>query len=182
MGREMVDIFDDADTDPHSVSMHDTYLATGRHRHWTRIPRRTLCATSTRPYSTVVGPPSLSRIVYEPSAIPVCPTPISLPTPHSIFLLLIALLIHSSSFPTRRSLAPPTKTKTKTKTDLIIVLRDGKVHEQGKHDELMRNRRLYWDLWESQQTSGTGLGAGEGERDASADVGAGAEAGAAPKM
>ena len=31
--------------------------------------------------------------------------------------------------------------------DLIIVLRDGRVEEQGTHDELLRAGGLYHDMW-----------------------------------
>lgn len=35
-------------------------------------------------------------------------------------------------------------------TDLIIVLKDGKVAEQGTHVELMANNGVYADLWVAQ--------------------------------
>lgn len=35
--------------------------------------------------------------------------------------------------------------------DLIIVLKDGEVHERGTHDELMRNEGLYYTMWMQQQ-------------------------------
>lgn len=34
--------------------------------------------------------------------------------------------------------------------DLIIVLKDGKVAEQGTHAELMANHGVYADLWVAQ--------------------------------
>jgi ABC-type multidrug transport system fused ATPase/permease subunit len=36
------------------------------------------------------------------------------------------------------------------KTDKIVVLKDGKVIEEGNHDELMANRNQYYDLWKQQ--------------------------------
>ncbi|PWN45568.1 putative ATP-binding cassette transporter protein, mitochondrial [Ceraceosorus guamensis] len=54
--------------------------------------------------------------------------------------------------------------RTISDSDLIIVLRDGVVEQQGKHDELLAQpKSLYGDLWESQSTVGMGHGAGEGE-------------------
>lgn len=38
--------------------------------------------------------------------------------------------------------------------DLIIVLKDGEVAEQGTHDELMRAGGLYYSMW-LQQASDT---------------------------
>lgn len=35
-------------------------------------------------------------------------------------------------------------------TDLIIVLKEGEVVEQGTHDELMRSRGLYHSMWQQQ--------------------------------
>ena len=34
--------------------------------------------------------------------------------------------------------------------DLIIVLKDGQVSEQGTHDELMRAEGLYYSMWQQQ--------------------------------
>ena len=36
--------------------------------------------------------------------------------------------------------------------DLIIVLKDGGVFEQGTHDELMLARGLYYSMWQEQDT------------------------------
>lgn len=36
-------------------------------------------------------------------------------------------------------------------TDLIIVLKDGEVAEQGTHDSLLAQRGLYHDMWLAQQ-------------------------------
>jgi len=33
---------------------------------------------------------------------------------------------------------------------LIIVLKEGKVEEQGTHDELMKKRGLYYGMWQQQ--------------------------------
>ena len=38
-------------------------------------------------------------------------------------------------------------------TDLIIVLKDGKVVEQGTHDELMKMKGLYYSMWQQQASS-----------------------------
>jgi len=59
--------------------------------------------------------------------------------------------------------------RTISDSDFIIVLRDGKVKEEGKHSDLMAKEGLYWDLWNSQQTGGVGQGAGEGETAHSAE-------------
>lgn len=53
--------------------------------------------------------------------------------------------------------------RTISDADLIIVLRDGKVEQQGKHEQLLNQGKTYADLWDSQQTIGMGYGAGEGE-------------------
>ena len=34
--------------------------------------------------------------------------------------------------------------------DLIIVLKDGQVEEQGTHEELMRAGGLYYSMWQQQ--------------------------------
>jgi ABC-type transport system involved in cytochrome bd biosynthesis fused ATPase/permease subunit len=34
-----------------------------------------------------------------------------------------------------------------TRPDLIIVLKDGAVYEQGTHEELMRKEGLYHSMW-----------------------------------
>jgi ATP-binding cassette subfamily B (MDR/TAP) protein 7 len=62
--------------------------------------------------------------------------------------------------------------RTISDADLIIVLRNGTVQQQGKHDELLAMKdSLYADLWDSQSTVGMGHGAGEGEHPpAQADV------------
>ena len=40
--------------------------------------------------------------------------------------------------------------RTKPLPDVIIVLRDGQVVEQGTHDELMRAGGLYYSMWQQQ--------------------------------
>src|SRR5882724_5380395 len=45
-----------------------------------------------------------------------------------------------------------------TTTDLIMVLRDGAVVEQGTHDELLRVGGLYSSMWQEQSLDG---GAGD---------------------
>lgn len=37
--------------------------------------------------------------------------------------------------------------------DLIIVLRDGYVAEQGNHESLLRQHGLYYDMWQAQASS-----------------------------
>ncbi|PWN31439.1 putative ATP-binding cassette transporter protein, mitochondrial [Meira miltonrushii] len=59
--------------------------------------------------------------------------------------------------------------RTISDADLIIVLRDGKVEQQGKHEQLLTQGKTYADLWDSQQTTGMGYGAGEGEHPAEAE-------------
>jgi len=34
--------------------------------------------------------------------------------------------------------------------DNIVVLKDGVVHEQGTHDELLANNGLYYEMWNMQ--------------------------------
>ena len=43
--------------------------------------------------------------------------------------------------------------------DLIIVLKEGKVVEQGTHEELMQEKGLYYSMW-LQQASSEGAGNG----------------------
>ncbi|KAG8970233.1 Iron-sulfur clusters transporter atm1, mitochondrial [Tulasnella sp. 419] len=40
--------------------------------------------------------------------------------------------------------------RTVVEADLIIVMKDGYVHEQGTHEELLRKRGLYFDMWQAQ--------------------------------
>lgn len=47
--------------------------------------------------------------------------------------------------------------KLKCLSDLIIVLRAGSVAEQGTHEELLRQRGLYYEMWIQQADSITGL-------------------------
>ena len=46
--------------------------------------------------------------------------------------------------------------------DLIIVLKEGKVVEQGTHEELMQEKGLYYSMW-LQQASSEGAGNGTSE-------------------
>ena len=46
--------------------------------------------------------------------------------------------------------------------DLIIVLKEGKVVEQGTHEELMQEKGLYYSMW-LQQASLEGAGTGGSE-------------------
>ena len=41
--------------------------------------------------------------------------------------------------------------RTVVEADLIIVLQDGEVVEQGTHEELMKMRGLYHSMWQQQQ-------------------------------
>lgn len=45
--------------------------------------------------------------------------------------------------------------RTVVEADLIIVLNDGRVFEQGTHEELMLARGLYYSLWQEQQAADT---------------------------
>jgi ABC-type multidrug transport system fused ATPase/permease subunit len=45
--------------------------------------------------------------------------------------------------------------RTVVEADLIIVIKDGGVFEQGTHEELMLARGLYYAMWQEQQTADT---------------------------
>lgn len=53
--------------------------------------------------------------------------------------------------------------RTISDSDFIIVLQGGGVKEKGTHDDLMKTKGLYWDLWQAQSTVGVGHGAGANE-------------------
>jgi len=42
--------------------------------------------------------------------------------------------------------------------DLILVLKDGKVAEQGTHEELLAKQGLYYDMWTTQRDAASPLG------------------------
>lgn len=69
----------------------------------------------------------------------------------------------------------PTRLKTIADSDLIIVLKDGYVAEQGSHHELLRRDGVYGDMWRRQSAetdleghSGEGSGV-EGKAEGKAD-------------
>jgi len=41
--------------------------------------------------------------------------------------------------------------RTVVEADHIIVLRDGRVAEEGTHESLLRAQGLYYDMWQAQQ-------------------------------
>ncbi|EEB93882.1 hypothetical protein MPER_07406 [Moniliophthora perniciosa FA553] len=43
--------------------------------------------------------------------------------------------------------------KTVIESDLIIVLKDGKVAEQGSHEELLKKGGLYFTMWQQQASA-----------------------------
>ena len=45
--------------------------------------------------------------------------------------------------------------QTIVEADLIIVIKDGGVFEQGTHEELMLARGLYYSMWQEQQAADT---------------------------
>ncbi|KAL7425175.1 Iron-sulfur clusters transporter atm1, mitochondrial [Cryptotrichosporon argae] len=55
--------------------------------------------------------------------------------------------------------------RTISDADLIIVLQDGRVAEQGTHDQLLANiGGVYWNLWQAQLTENTQEKAGTGDK------------------
>ena len=54
---------------------------------------------------------------------------------------------------TRTSLFIAHRLSTIVDADVIFVLRDGKVFEQGNHDELLAKDSLYAYLWHNQQNA-----------------------------
>lgn len=48
------------------------------------------------------------------------------------------------------SVHPPNDLLTLRSSDLILVLKDGHVVEQGTHEELMRAGGLYYSMWQQQ--------------------------------
>lgn len=50
-------------------------------------------------------------------------------------------------------MATDLETMTWTYIDLIIVLKDGQVVEEGTHEELLRLGGLYHDMWVQQSSS-----------------------------
>ena len=42
--------------------------------------------------------------------------------------------------------------------DNIIVLKDGRVHEEGSHDELLEKNGMYADMWNKQLHSASNSG------------------------
>lgn len=54
------------------------------------------------------------------------------------------------SFASRLTLSLPHSLKTVADADLIIVLKDGYVSEQGTHAELLAKEGLYKSMWDQQ--------------------------------
>ena len=54
-------------------------------------------------------------------------------------------------------MATDLETMTWTYIDLIIVLKDGQVVEEGTHEELLRLGGLYHDMWVQQSSSDNAL-------------------------
>lgn len=57
--------------------------------------------------------------------------------------------------------------RTVVEADLIIVLRDGYVAEQGNHESLLKQHGLYYDMWQAQASSEV---LGDSESNAEEDV------------
>jgi len=57
-------------------------------------------------------------------------------------------------------------------TDLIIVMKDGQVAEQGTHDSLLAQRGLYHDMWLAQQETTPLDGAQQAEAEVERSAGA----------
>ena len=45
--------------------------------------------------------------------------------------------------------------RTVVEADHIIVLRDGRVVEEGTHESLLGMKGLYYDMWQTQQADAT---------------------------
>ncbi|EAU83155.1 iron-sulfur clusters transporter ATM1 [Coprinopsis cinerea okayama7 len=70
-------------------------------------------------------------------------------------------ILHEKS---RTSIFIAHRLRTVVEADMIIVLKDGEVVEQGTHDELMNARGLYHSMWQQQaslEASGAAEGRGE---------------------
>ncbi|XP_006459611.1 hypothetical protein AGABI2DRAFT_184231 [Agaricus bisporus var. bisporus H97] len=59
---------------------------------------------------------------------------------------------------TRTSVFIAHRLRTVIEADLIIVMKEGKVVEQGTHEELLKVGGLYWSMWVEQSLGGGGLG------------------------
>ncbi|KAE9390492.1 P-loop containing nucleoside triphosphate hydrolase protein [Gymnopus androsaceus JB14] len=59
-------------------------------------------------------------------------------------------LLHES----RTSIFIAHRLRTVVEADLIVVLQDGRVAEQGTHEELLRMGGLYYRMWQQQQAAG----------------------------
>lgn len=52
--------------------------------------------------------------------------------------------------------------RTVIEADLILVMKEGRVVEQGTHEELLKAGGLYWSMW-VQQSLGSGSLGGSGD-------------------
>ena len=67
---------------------------------------------------------------------------------HSEQAILSALREMSSG---RTTLVIAHRLSTVVDADRIVVLQQGRIAEQGRHEELLRKQGVYWGLWQAQQ-------------------------------
>lgn len=67
-------------------------------------------------------------------------------------------LAGSGSFARMRLIIISQRVASIRQTDEIVILDDGRLAGQGTHDDLLRENRLYQEIWQSQQSNGEVVG------------------------